>query len=223
MSGDAVVCVVLEEYLREIQARFCPYIAPSHSRGLLHFEHHHIDADDVGSAITICLQITNARVAEFRSARFQLSIPDQKLLCYNLTFEFTESSVAKQSETVLAWVHWLLKLVYCSVNVMFGKFWLSQKFIAHNGQLIPPPPMDFLSIRSGIKAIDPHKFFTFNPELKSLALLGTDDQSDPLATILGEGALEPTNAEQMFRDLQKWALTTHSSKLPERLQNKCAE
>jgi len=94
-------------------------------------------------------------------------------------FNFPEYVFGKE-KAVLSWPHWLCKYLYSQKGIMFGKFWIGEKNLCSNMEMMPIPTKNFISIRN---------FFNH----RDLKLLSEEWQKkiieDLRASVTDEGAL----------------------------------
>lgn len=198
----------LARYLEEVQRRSCPYIGPSQSRGHLHFNCFFSASESVlDEARFFAVALT--AVERFRRERRTLPPVESQLLCHNLLLSPAVESEPATREDILAWSHWLLKLLFSRCNIMFGKFWVGQRFTDRNGNPIPEPPASFLSIRTGVVAKDPRFFFTYNDELRpKVASVEDRPEFDPIASLVDKNWSCLSDVE-LFERVRAWALAAH--------------
>ncbi|TYR78271.1 hypothetical protein FZC66_20110 [Priestia megaterium] len=154
---------------------FCPFLQPAIQHGALFQQ-------TILLPNTTQLEIEeeifyNAvmQVERFRNQRKLTASREKKLLlCYNLIFIPPTSQDAINGEKYITWPHYLLKLLYTKVGIMFGKFWLGEEGISRDGRSIPSPTCTFISIRSVVKNRDPY-FFEKTPELVNSLIESIDD------------------------------------------------
>ncbi|MGH8887302.1 MAG: hypothetical protein ACRDYX_19480 [Egibacteraceae bacterium] len=160
-------------YSSAVAVKFCPYLAAAEQGGLL-YGHEHVlpDMDQTWLEAEI-FSLGVIHTEAFRRARHRLGARERVLLCDNLVFVPAAGSASWDGRRLLAWPHWALKFLYTGAGVMFGKFWAGEASEARSGLPIPPPPCNFLSIRSAVKAKDP-RFFTKAASLESELLAASD-------------------------------------------------
>ena len=130
-----------------------------------------------------------------RVERRRVSGPLPVLLCKNILFEFCDPHADGEAWRLLSWPHWLLKLIYTDVKVVFGKFVRGR--VEHDGRGLdlPAPPCHFLSVRSGVSVAD-DRFFSKTPDLLPAFRLSSDDGCD-VHRALGFPACDLTRVEGM--------------------------
>jgi hypothetical protein len=210
---DTQINGALSEYLDAVRLGSCPYIGLSQSRDLLRF----YSFAEVTNGVLDESRFFVAAIAavdKFRRDRRALDPVASQFLCHNLLLAQSRESEPSDAEKVLGWSHWLLKLLFSRCNIMFGKFWVGQRFLDRSGIAIPEPPVSFLSIRSGVVAKDPRYFFTYNEELRS-AVASVDDSSnfDPISVLVAENWASLSHVE-LFEKVRAWALVAHPPSNP---------
>lgn len=148
------------EYLTTLRAH-CPFVQPAQEQELLLFSKYTVKVSPALAEEAVFYRCV-VHTETMRQARFRIK-SGKHILCENVVFDFCgESSAA--AKDVFSWPHWCLKVLYTSVGVMFGKFWVGERTLARNGQKIPEPAMNFISVRSAIKIKD-ERFFQKSPHL----------------------------------------------------------
>lgn len=159
-SGDAFFqhCKMIEP--------FCPFLKPSRRANLLSQYAYDLPDGDLEVLRELVFYLSVVQTETFRSRRRELPTPDRHLLSDNLIFVLPDKgeSSSIDGERLLVWPHYLLKVLYTNVGIMFGKFWKNEERISRQGVDIPPPPCHFLAIRSAVKTKDPY-FFSKVPSL----------------------------------------------------------
>ena len=164
----------LETYVESISAGFCPYIGPSTKSNAMRNTVYELDESEGLEASIFYLGFLHTEI--MRDARFKDPSRVAVLSCDNLIFRF-QSEETVDGRALFAWPHWLLKIHYTEVGVLFGKFWLGEQEESKAGVPIPPPPYHILSVRSAIIKRDP-KFFQKAPGLLGDLLESDDDGRD---------------------------------------------
>jgi hypothetical protein len=134
--------------------------------------------------------------------RKQQTVKGWTLSCENVIFH--DPTLVGKGRVLLDWPHWLLKALYTKTGVMFGKFWEGEESTSRDGRPIPPPPCDFLSIRSSVKPLD-GRFFSLAPQLTDEYINSVDAGNDVLgeveirgeafSTLMSEEWSEPTDSQ----------------------------
>lgn len=178
---------LLGEYVSSISLGFCPFLAPATNRGVVTYSVYDLgdcDAEQVQRAI-FYLGLIHTEI--LRRVRAETLPQNRNSVCENLIFRF-DGEDAVDGKSMFGWPHWLLKLRYTGVGVLFGKFWKGEVEDSRGGIAIPPPPYHFLSIRSTVKQRDP-AFFSKAPELLDTLQAATDSGQDVLQDI-GDPAIK---------------------------------
>ena len=192
----------LGAYLGEIAGGFCPFLGPSMEEGVTLFSRHELTLGSLDHLQAEVFYLGLIHTELFRKhRRKQQTVRGWTLSCENVIFN---NPAGQGGRALLDWPHWLLKALYTKVGVMFGKFWEGEESTSRDGRLIPPPPCDFLSIRSSVKPLD-GRFFSLAPQLADEYISSIDTGNDVLeeAGIHGEmfsfltsqGWIEPTSDE----------------------------
>jgi hypothetical protein len=195
-------------YLEILQSEFCPYIGPAESMGsLLFLTSNEFYPGALAEADFFCASLRAIEL--FRSHRRGLSKADAQLLCYNIILPTNSVSSGATAESILTWSHWLLKLLFSRCNVMFGKFWVGQALIGRNGHRIPSPPVNFLSIRTGVVSKDKKLFFSHNTEVRPLVASVADvSEFDPISSLIYED-WSGLDSLELYERVCRWAMTNH--------------
>lgn len=177
------------DYVRAVGARHCPYIEPSLSNASMCFSTYRLCAETPSQVHALIYYIGFVHAALTMRQRLHASDKRRRnLACENVVFQIDEKMRSDLPGPMLfMWAHWLLKTDFTSVGLLFGKFWRGEQDVDKDGISIPPPPCDFLSIRSAIPARDT-RFFENVPQLI---------QDYEAAT----GAHPPSNEEQLINKL----------------------
>lgn len=162
----------LEEYISSIGDRFCPFLVPSMARSMTTYSVYELDICDIGQVQELMFYIGLLHTEILRRVRFDVSAQHRPLACENVFFRF-EGEDAVDGAALFGWPHWLLKIRYTQVGVMFGKFWKGEEAVSRDSVPIPPPPYHMLSLRSTVKRCDP-AFFARAPELLE-SLIAAED------------------------------------------------
>lgn len=210
-SVDVPQLPKLTEYLDAISAEFCPFLIPSVRRDLV--THTVYDLGEIGeervSEAIFYLGLFHTELV--RRVRSGVAPQHRILVCDNLYFRFAGEDEVDGGK-IFAWPHWLLKLRYTQVGVLFGKFWKGEEADSRKGVAVPPPPYHMLSVRSAVKPRDP-AFFTKAPELLDTLTAAEDNGQEvfgdeigavPEATmpgfLAGYQSLSATNLYQHLRE-----------------------
>lgn len=193
----------LSAYLGEIAGGFCPFIEPSAKEGVTLFSRYELAPSSLENLQAQAFYLGVIHTELFRkNRRKQRTVKGWTLSCENVIFH--DSAFVGKGRELLDWPHWLLKALYTKVGVMFGKFWEREESTSRDGRSIPPPPCDFLSIRSSVKPLD-GRFFSLAPQLTDEYISSVDTGADILAEAkINRGAFlalrseewnEPTSAQ----------------------------
>lgn len=162
------------DYLWSIKSSFCPYLKKSTQLGLTKFSKHDLRGGKNWEEISFSYALIHSEL--LRKERLNESRAKKILLCENLLFETDQTDIV-QREMFFQWTHWALKTLYTEKGLLFGKFWPEEKILSAEGELIPDPPLIFLSIRSTVGDADA-KFFDVAPKLvDSHKSAGDDNES----------------------------------------------
>jgi hypothetical protein len=175
------------EYLDKM-AEYCPYLMPAKNSQNINNIFFDISEKD-RLLIENGIFWESVRVTEkFRKVRQDLDTPNKILLNFNLIFLF-ESEILN----ILDWPHYLLKVLYTEVGIVFGKF---QK--GKSGDNFPLPQFQFthLSIRSAVKKKD-ERFFNKAPYLLEHMLLNEDKGQNILLPIIDSDICELSVSEKI--------------------------
>jgi hypothetical protein len=187
--------------------RFCPFINPSINKNVLFQERILLEGLTESEIEAEIFFISLLHVEEFRDLRKKLEPDKQLLLCFNLIF-YTNNFEDIDGDRVFLWPHYLLKLIYTEVGIMFGKFWVGEQGISRSGTPIDVPDCDFISIRSAIKNKDPY-FLSKVPDLEDTLLESFDDGRDVLEKIslTKSGILDisPESRTKLYQSIVLWA------------------
>lgn len=153
----------LQEYIADIGRRFCPFLNPASSRGLVMYSVYELNPGDLEQtqSLLFCIGLLHTEI--LRRTRTNVSLQQRPLVCENIFFRFPGEDSVDGSE-LFGWPHWLLKTRYTQVGVLFGKFWKGEESISRKESPVPPSPYHMLSIRGAVKLRDP-QFFKKAPEL----------------------------------------------------------
>lgn len=160
-------------YSSAVAVKFCPYLAAAEHSGLLYGHEYVLPDIDRAWLEAEIFYLGVVHTEAFRRARHCLGARERVLLCDNLVFVPAADCAPWDGRRLLSWPHWALKCLYTGAGVMFGKFWASEASEARSGLPVPPPPCDFLSIRSAVKMRDP-RFFTKAASLERELLAASD-------------------------------------------------
>lgn len=164
----------LETYVESISAGFCPYISLSTKSNAMRNSVYALDEKEGLEASIFYLGLLHTEI--LRDSRLNGQPRVTVFACDNLIFRFNSEDEI-DGRALFAWPHWLLKIHYTEVGILFGKFWLGEEENSQAGVPIPPPPYHILSIRSAIVKRDP-KFFQKAPNLLGDLLESDDDGRD---------------------------------------------
>ena len=167
--GDRV-----KDYLGAVSASFCPYIEPSDLRNLLLFSEYAIDVRDEESLCRNLFYVGLIHTEILRADRLRIGEKKGSLLASeNMIFD-GEFINQIEGEHVFRWPHWLLKVLYTDMGLLFGKFWKGERVKSRDGREVPAPPVHLLSVRSAVKPVD-SRFFEITPELLESHASSFDD------------------------------------------------
>ena len=100
-------------------------------------------------------------VEQFRKDRADNCDGDRRLRCDNVVVDDTGTNSADTSRAIHN-VHWMLKCLFTSKGIVFGKFLRNVDEIDRLGRPVPAAPNSFISIRTLSPAHD-RRFFTKAP------------------------------------------------------------
>lgn len=145
-------------YCTDSISKYCPFIRPSAQNKLLFATRYSPNqlleeskTGDLESAIFFAciLHAEQVRIKRLTYADSPLS----RLICDNVILD-DRPQIWGNHEQLISWPHWILKSIYTSSGLMFGKFWIDENLKDAGGDCLPPPRDTFLSIRSTIKVPD---------------------------------------------------------------------
>jgi len=186
---------------------FCPFLEPAYQQKVLYQDVYQLPAAPLHRLEAEIFYLGVVHTENFRHQRRGLLHPQQALLCHNLILVPSSNGERHDGKMLLAWPHYLLKVLYTKVNIMFGKFWEGEREVSRNGQDIPPPPLHFLSIRSGVKSRDPYFFKEKTPQLLDELISGEDDGHDVHEQIGFQGctsSIEDMRAVDYYSIVRAW-------------------
>lgn len=161
-------------------SHFCPFLSPAGKGGVLYFSSYPLTGIELTQAQRL---LFHRAVLHAELVRLERSLePDRRravLISDNL---LVAPADAHDGKSLLEWPHWLLKLLYTEVGLLFGKFWVGEEDISRSGDKIPGPPAHFLTIRSAFKPVD-SRFFTASADLTPVYLESEDRGQDALAKV----------------------------------------
>jgi hypothetical protein len=161
----------VRDYFELVGKRHCPFLLPAIKRGKLFFSEFVLPEGCTNPAEEIFyLGIIHTEYLRVKRWREPDSV-NRSLICENVAVSGLAGTEARQ---ILAWAHWLLKLVYLEAEVIFGKFWVGEEDTDRNGNSIQSPIFDFISIRSLIKPKD-RRFLDDRKELLAGMEAAEDD------------------------------------------------
>lgn len=170
--GDAA----LDAYCKEIGEEFCPYLLPALKRDCVLFSLYQLEEGDEEKLSETVFYLALIHTELLRAARRAISdLSARELLCENVLV----TAQAARKADILAWPHWLLKLLYTKSKLMFGKFRPGAAEPARSGVSLPLPPYFLLSVRSAIPDRD-KTFFTKAPQLSPVLLSAADSSDQPI-------------------------------------------
>lgn len=196
----------LHVYLDQIGAHHCRSLIRARAADVLSFRRVSITARTVGEAQKQVFGECLLETETLRQQRQTLHKDAASWICNNVIIDLPDSLYTDR-EAILSWPHWLLKLLYCRVEVMYGKFWVGQELLGTNGIAIPPPPMNFISMRAAVPKVDAIKFFSAAPHLRALAENSHDYGQDVLLQLLNlpRPASDSFALDQYFQAALDWA------------------
>lgn len=186
------------EQLKDI----CPYLIPSERSGLLFFEKWLPNS----SLSNLQLQeelfyLAIELVEELRVERKK--VQNGLLICHNIIFDNIADN--QNGRSLLKWPHWILKSIYSRVGIMFGKFWFDERSTSRIGLEIPPPPCNFLSIRSAIVSKDPY-FLDNTPSILQEMINSIDNGENVLSQFgLNEINIDAMKKINLFENAMNWS------------------
>lgn len=150
----------------------CPFIRPAIDRKLIACSVFHAQSSMDELEYNLFLH-SSKYVEQFRLDRRGANRQDWLLRCYNVIIpaaEAYDSDVFRCVENV----HWMLKCLYSSKQVVFGKFHKGHSEYSKTGVAIPAAPISFISIRSLMLDRD-KQFFSKAETLWAVASHSEDD------------------------------------------------
>jgi hypothetical protein len=193
--------VGMQEYLQSIGETFCPFLLPAQKESLLLFSEYNLKSDATPQARIFYAGLLHTELLRKMRAR-QSSVREHNLLCENLVLQLPDALIP--GKELFGWPHWLLKITYTKVGVLFGKFWIGERDTSKSGAEIPSTPYHFLSIRTAIKPVD-NRFFSKAPQLTEEYVRSCDSGENVLSDMLGlqpppcileAGNLDPISATE---------------------------
>ncbi|MEK9195524.1 MAG: hypothetical protein AAB975_04050 [Patescibacteria group bacterium] len=171
-------------YLGAVSNDFCPFIKPAQEDGVLLFSEYYLKegAAQILEEDIFYIGILHTELLR-KERRVQKTRRAHDLFSENILFRLPKNAELAGPE-LFAWPHWLLKLLYTKVSIMFGKFWEGEQDTSRDGRQIPIPPNNFLSIRSAIKPID-IRFFTKAPQLTDEHIYSCDSGESVFGQVTG--------------------------------------
>lgn len=160
-----------KSYLNSIKSSFCPYLRKSSQLGLTKYTEYDLIGLGDWEELSFSYALIHSEI--LRRNRQKESGTKKILMCENLLFKVGEKDIV-QREMFFQWTHWALKTLYTEKGLLFGKFWPEEQIHSIGGDLIPDPPLIFLSIRSTVGDADA-KFFDIAPKLMDSHKSATDD------------------------------------------------
>ncbi|MGE1164477.1 hypothetical protein ACQJ0Y_14510 [Peribacillus simplex] len=159
-------------YLKEME-KLCPYINPAKISNRITNKGIYIPEKDKLSIERRIFWESVEGVEEFRKNRQELDNHGKLLLNTNIFFTFEHGIL----NNILDWPHFLLKLLYTKVGIVFGKFHVGAKKRNELEGGLPSPPYTHLAIRSALKKKD-SRFFSKAPYLLNNMLENEDNGMD---------------------------------------------
>ncbi|MEU6315158.1 DUF6875 domain-containing protein [Streptomyces sp. NPDC047014] len=170
-AGTATPATIdITAYVRRMAAH-CPYLAPSLRHGLTAWTVYRA----VGEPAAVEAELFHAGVRAAEWLRPLLNRPYGGLRCENIVLLGHVPGATHRD--LLAWPHWVLKNLYGSVGIMFGKFHESEEELTAAGDRIPAAPVSFLPVRAAVRRRDP-RFLSATPDLAAALAVAEDDGRD---------------------------------------------
>lgn len=170
-------------YLTTVAELGCPYIAPALRSGnffLSTYSAEELTSFGDGSVRAGLLYASLCHVESLRRIRQTAGI----LYSDHIVISDSGAWPEAKARDLIAWPHWILKRLYSTQKLMFGKFWTGEHLITRSGEEVARPPLTFLAIRSSFPRRDP-SLLESQPDVA--ALIGDvvlDDHKDVLWDIL---------------------------------------
>lgn len=180
----------------------CPFLGPSARIGALHVRTVHLSGEDLAAESFYALVEETER---FRIARRAMkSRTKAALLCHNLILS-PPASHEGEPRDLFDWPHYIARLLYTDVGILFGKFWQGEMDVAKDGTALPSPPVSFWSIRSKVERRDV-RFFEWTPSLLARHVAAQDDEGhDPHARFGVALTASEMRAKRYYETVMAWA------------------
>ncbi|WP_052807272.1 hypothetical protein [Risungbinella massiliensis] len=195
------------QYCKMISKSFCPFLHPAEKNEVLFCTEYHLKSDRIENIKKEIFYYGVEHAERLRQFRHQEPDILKKLVaCENIVFYLPNAFKKVDGSDLLMWSHFMIKLLYTSVGIMVGKFWINEKQNARNGEMIPEPPCHFLSIRSAIKTKDPYFFKRADYLLPDL-MESKDNMENVHILLPKEKELTYKNMEELdyYNIVYKWA------------------
>lgn len=143
------------KYVEEINT-ICPYLKKSIEKNLLKCTEVVLNSDSTDEKLAKHIFYKSLILTEkFRRERRNLSEKDMIFYTENIIFD-VENSADRQWEKIISWPHYMLKELFSSEQIMFGKFWKGEETVSKiTNKMLPVPDITFISIRTAVKSRDP--------------------------------------------------------------------
>ncbi|PQE35722.1 hypothetical protein CUS07_07305 [Enterococcus faecalis] len=153
-----------EKYLKKLFEQYvektydyCPYLESANRKKFVKTDVFLLKTTDPEKISEELFYYFLEKIELFRFNRSRLTKDSIPFYTLNIIFDVElEKSINLDWETIISWPHYMVKYLYSSEQIMFGKFWKNEitksKFKEGN---IPIPSINFLSIRTAIKKRDP--------------------------------------------------------------------
>lgn len=182
----------------------CPFLKPALKYDSVINKSYQLNDKDFKKIEESIFWISLQATEEYRNVRRKLT--NQKKVLYNINLIFIYEEGIQGN--VLDWPHYILKLLYSKVGVVFGKFHYGASRTDTNGILMPSPPFTHLSIRNAIKSKDTI-FFNKVPHLVNDILISQDNCEnvlEPFGLSASEiHQLSNGDRNELYQKIYNWA------------------
>ena len=168
-----------DRYCFDIADRHCPFLEPAIQRNVVYATQYKISGNNLDEINEYAFWIAVAHIEFMLELRGQLADDCGSLYCENVIFEIQGKCEPKAGERLLPWPHWILKLLYTPCNILVGDFWKGEISKNNSDESIPVPPVQFFSLRSGVKQKD-IRFFKGTPNLLPKFVTANSSDKSPL-------------------------------------------
>lgn len=207
-----VESVQLQEFVNIVGDHFCPFIHAAYNAGVLYFHEYSIgelERFGGGDAVAGLFNAAIIHTERLRDERLRYDAVDDRarstLICDNLVVAGSENFNWRSAKNVVDWPHYILKNMYSSCGLMFGKFWTREEDEGLDGRPIPPPQVTFLSIRSVVKLRDPlllREQTDFANLIRDGKDIGADVLHEKIGITRGEISTELLSLGRVFFELR---------------------